>query len=128
MQASREQIKNLGRLKSRPDFLHVQKKGRKWFSKGLVLEAAPNPDGQIRFGLTVSKRAHKSAVKRNRIKRRLRAAALEIIPLEATAGTDYVLIGRTETLTRPYASLQKDLRWCLKKLGCLKTDSGYENT
>ena len=46
---------------------------------------------------------------RNRAKRRLRAAAAEILPLLGRKGHDYVLIAKTATLSRPYAALVADL-------------------
>ena len=55
MHASKEQIKMLGRLQKRPDFLNIQNKGRKWVSHGLILQVIPNDLGIIRIGFTVSK-------------------------------------------------------------------------
>ena len=96
----------------------VQKNGEKWVSKGVILQARRNKgSGQRRFGLTTSKRLSKSAVVRNRVKRRLRAAACDVLPLYAVSDADYVLIGRPNTETISYATLQSDLKWCLKKLG-----------
>ena len=46
---------------------------------------------------------------RNRAKRRLRAAAAEILPLLGRSGHDYVLIAKAATLSRPYAALVADL-------------------
>lgn len=123
MQAEKADISKLDRLKKRSDFLRVQKEGRKWVSRGLILQVAgrPDPAGSypVRFGLTVSKRLSKSAVVRNRVKRRLRAVARDILPLCARGGNDYILIGRPETETRPYTALREDLKWCLQKLSCL---------
>jgi len=59
-------------------------------------------------------------VARNRAKRRLRAVAAEILPALAAPGYDYVLIGRTETLQRPYSLLLQDLRTALKRVGALR--------
>lgn len=118
MHASKDQLKTLGRLKKRPDFLNIQKQGQKWVSRGLILQVIPNDLGQKRAGFTVTKRTDKSAVKRNRIKRRLRAAAADILPLYAKDSHDYVLIGRPLTATRPYQTLLEDLKWCLGKLDC----------
>lgn len=120
MHASKEQIKDLGRLQKRPDFLKVQNKGRKWVSHGLILQVLPNDLDTIRVGFTVSKKVDKSAVKRNRIKRRLRAVAADIIPLHAQGSCDYVLVGRKLTGTRPYETLCNDLKWCLDKMGYAK--------
>lgn len=120
MQASKKQIRSLTVLRRRDDFLRVQKAGRKWVAKSMVVEAAPNGGEDIRYGLTVSKKVSKSAVDRNRARRRLRAAARDLLPVYLQPGTDIVLIGRVETARRPYAQLKEDLRWCLKKLDLLK--------
>ena len=48
-------------------------------------------------------------MERNRAKRRLRAAAAALMPAEAHERTDYVLIARPATLTRPFPDLLKDL-------------------
>lgn len=106
----------MDRLKKRSDFLCVQGKGRKWVSKGLVLQACKNDTAAIRVGFTVTKRVSKKAVVRNRIKRRLRALAADILQDYAVDGHDYVLVGRAETLRRPYEVLQKDLKWCLDRM------------
>ena len=94
MNALKDQIKKIDRLKKRSDFLWVQANGRKWISKGLIVEVANNTergeDIGIRFGLTVSKKVSKLAVKRNLIKRRLRAIALEILPEYANQNLDIV--------------------------------------
>lgn len=104
------------RLKKRADFLRAQK-GIRQRSTGLTLEicATPDPigqDGRFRLGFTASRKVG-GAVERNRAKRRLRAAARAILPLQARERTDYVLIARPATLTRPYAELMKDLAHCL---------------
>ena len=90
-------------------------------ARGVVVQALANDLGLVRVGYTVTKKTDKSAVKRNRIKRRLRAAAADVLPFEAEAGYDYVLIGRHQTALRPFADLVGDVRWCLEKLGRLET-------
>lgn len=62
----------------------------------------------MRFGITASRKVG-GAVERNRAKRRLRAAAVEVLPVAGRPGTDYVLIARAETLRRPYRDLIRDL-------------------
>lgn len=69
----------------------------------------------MRLGITVTKKVG-NAVRRNRIRRRLRAVAAEILPSQARAGYDYVLIGRAATLTRPYPDLLVDLGRALTRL------------
>ncbi|MEM6811379.1 MAG: ribonuclease P protein component [Pseudomonadota bacterium] len=107
----------IGRLKKRPDFLRIQKNGQKWISKGLIVEVSEAGEDKPRFGITVSKKVSKSAVTRNRIKRRLRSVAYEVFPNFHSSHIDIVLIGRKETETRGYQDLKNDLIWCLGKLG-----------
>lgn len=121
MKATKEDLKKLERLLKRSDFLLANTKGQKWVSKGMIVLARPNETGTRRVGITVTKKLEKTAVGRNRMKRRLRAASADVLPNFAKAGMDYVLIGRSETATRPYNDLQKDLRWCLEKMGYAET-------
>ena len=127
----------VGRLKRRSEFLRVAATRRKWAAPGLILQAAPaaavpspvhslaNPvaapgsEPGLRVGFTCSKKVG-NAVARNRARRRLREAAAQILPGEAATGYDYVLIGRQETLRRPFALLVQDLQTALKRLGALR--------
>ena len=123
--AGRTQI---GRLKKRPEFLKVAAARGKSVTPGLILQArrrpapiphpaetADEPGPQIRVGFTVSRKVG-NAVQRNRARRRLRAIAQDILPGCGLAGVDYVVIGRRETLARPYAALGEDLRRALRRL------------
>lgn len=118
MKATREQSRKLHILEQRADFVRINRQCKKISSHGLVLQALPNDLGQIRMGFTITKKTEKSAVRRNRIKRRLRAAAADILSAHAKDSFDYVLIGRPLTATRPYQTLCNDLKWCLEKVGC----------
>lgn len=102
----------IGRLKKRPDFLWVREKGRKWVAPTMTVQILENGLSQCRVGLIVTKKLG-NAVTRNRIKRRLRAVAADCIDV---SGLDIVILGRQATATEPYAHLEKDLKWCLKRL------------
>ncbi len=115
----------LDRLKKRADFLRVAALRRKWAAPGLILQAAPGTGTKsqadsLRVGFTVSKKVG-NAVCRNRARRRLKAAVGEIFPGQAAPGLDYVVIGRRETLARPYSLLLQDLAAALKRVGGLRT-------
>jgi ribonuclease P protein component len=117
MKARKDDLKSLDRLQKRSDFLRANTDATKWVSKSLILLVQPNDKNRRRLGITVTKRLNKSAVRRNRMKRRLRAAARDILPKYAKTGMDYILIARHETPTRLYTDITKDLKWCLDKLG-----------
>lgn len=122
--------KPLPRLTRRAEYLRVASAGRKWAAPGLVLQvlrretepsALPGGSGaplQLgpRLGFTASRKVG-IAVCRNRARRRLRAAAAEIMANHAAPGHDYVLIARAATPRRPYAALVADLRTALRRLG-----------
>jgi ribonuclease P protein component len=74
----------------------------------VILASPADGDQGARVGFTVTKKIG-SAVVRNRLKRRLRAAVHQILPAVARVGVDYILIGRHEGLTRPFQALKDDL-------------------
>ncbi len=143
----------VGRLKTRPQFLKVAAARRKWVTPGLVLQAARRHPGddraapdvrpdaakadrgqedrgqedreeaEVRVGFTVTRKVG-NAVERNRVKRRLRAAAAEVFAEHGLAGTDYVVIGRAATLTRPYDALRRDLEQAIVKVERLGAGGG----
>ena len=107
-------------LKTRADFLRVAAVRRRAARPGLVLQAAPRPPevgvGEtVRVGFTASRRVG-NAVARNHAKRRLRAAAAEILARDGRPGTDYVLIARAGTGGRRYADLVTDLAGALRQV------------
>ena len=69
----------------------------------------------MRLGITVTKKIG-NAVIRNRMKRRLRALAREILPVHGIAGADHVLIGRAGGVERDFTSLRHELGKALAKV------------
>ena len=69
----------------------------------------------VRVGFTASRKVG-NAVVRNRAKRRLRAAAAQILAAQGKPATDYVLIARGATAERPYAALLADLASALRRI------------
>ena len=112
------------RLKKRADFLRVARKQLRRVTPGLILQASPVSEARsfVRVGFTVTRKTG-NAVKRNRIRRRLRAVAAAVLPSTIRVGYDLVLIGRTETLVRPYKYLLSDLEKALRSLRISNTRS-----
>jgi ribonuclease P protein component len=111
---------SLATLKIRADFLRIAADRRKAVTPGLILQASPRAAGSdsgaaVRVGFTASRKVG-NAVVRNRAKRRLRAAAAQILAEQGNPGTDYVLIARGATAERPYAALVADLASALRKV------------
>ncbi|MBX9589953.1 MAG: ribonuclease P protein component [Hyphomonadaceae bacterium] len=119
VQPSRPRAAQVATLKRRPDFLRLRR-GARFATPGFVLEGkrrggedeGPSADG-ARFGFTVSKQVG-TAVARNRIKRRLKAAVRDVVYEHARSDFDYVLIARRAALDAGFAMLVSDL---IKALG-----------
>lgn len=110
----------LARLKQRQDFLRIAQQGRKWVTPLFILQVQAGPDlACSRVGFTVSKKVSPHAVKRNRIRRRLRALADDILVTQASPGFDYIFIGRAAALECGFEELKKNLLWALKRLDLL---------
>ena len=69
----------------------------------------------MRVGFTVTKKIG-GAVVRNRMKRRFRALAREIVPAKGFAGADHVMIGRAKGVEREYSLLRSELEQALERL------------
>jgi ribonuclease P protein component len=84
---------------------------------GFVLLVRPRDDGDsgIRLGITVTKKIG-GAVVRNRMKRRFRSLARELLPENGIAGADHVLIGRQGGIERDFGLLRAELEGALAKL------------
>lgn len=104
------------RLKKRRDFLAAAK-GHRAARRAFVLEARQrDDDGPPRLGFTVSKRVSKSAVERNRIRRRLKEATRRMEPQAMRPGHDYVLVGRRAALSAPFHDLTVSLHEALGEM------------
>jgi ribonuclease P protein component len=84
---------------------------------GFVLLVRPRGDDDpaMRLGITITKKVG-NAVVRNRMRRRFRALAAEILPDAGQPGADHVLIGRDGGIERDFDLLRRELRSALAKL------------
>jgi len=69
----------------------------------------------MRVGFTVTKKIG-GAVVRNRMKRRFRALARELVPTKGLSGADHIMIGRAKGVERDFGLLRSELASALDRL------------
>jgi ribonuclease P protein component len=117
-------------IRKRADFIRAKEANKTVAASGLVMQVAVTEQGIsgseiIRIGFTTSSKLG-NAVKRNRIKRRLRACAREVMAGYAMPGNDYVIIGRVRALDRDFQSLVKDLKYALHNTGTYRKNGSVK--
>jgi ribonuclease P protein component len=106
--AARPSPTRLRRLTRRSEFVAVRS-GEKRRGRLFLLEVLDRgDDGPPRVGFTVTKKAG-NAVKRNRIRRRLKEALRVRAAGDMAAGNDYVIVGRDDVLAAPFGQLAAEL-------------------
>ena len=81
----------------------------------LLVRDREDLDPIMRVGFTVTRKIG-GAVVRNRMKRRFRALAREVVPHKGLKGADHVMIGRAKGIERDFAALRSELVSALEKL------------
>lgn len=82
----------------------------------LLVHDRDDGDGAMRLGITITKKIG-GAVVRNRMKRRFRALARELLPDLGRPGADHVLIGRAGGVERDFSLLREEMAKALRKVG-----------
>ncbi len=109
-------------LKKNYEFHRLYSKGQSAVTPFLVVYARKSRRAANRIGFTVSNKLGK-AVKRNRVRRRLR----EIYRLSEdrfVPGTELVVVARGRAVTATYRQLESAFLSACGKLGLLKEDAG----
>ena len=103
-------------IKKRSDFLAANR-GKRYATPGFVLLVRDRQDESpaIRLGITITKKVG-NAVIRNRMRRRFRALAQEMLAAKGKAGADHILIGRDSGIERDFEALRADMVKALGKL------------
>jgi ribonuclease P protein component len=108
-------LSQLHRLRKRQDFTLAYQKGKccsgvhllvRVRRRTMVSSPTVEVDPPTRFGISVSQKVSKRAVQRNRVKRRLRAACRQLLPL-ITPGWDVVIVVRSGTSASSLTSKSK---------------------
>jgi len=113
-------------IRTRQDFVNIQKnKDSIFYTPRLILLIKTTPEKYtlvtekrrakefVRLGLTVTKKLDKTAIGRNRVKRRLREAFRKVNPNLLHNHTDYQIIARKAIINARFESIVKDLEGCL---------------
>jgi ribonuclease P protein component len=111
-----QEAQRLVTIKKRSDFLAANA-GLRTTTPGFILlvRDRKDSDGLMRVGFTVTKKIG-GAVVRNRMKRRFRALAREIVPTRGFPGADHVMIGRAKGIEREFGLLRSELAQALDRL------------
>ena len=99
----------LARLTQRKEFLAAAEHGRRFRSSAFTVQVLDKPAQQgLRLGLTASRKVG-NAVKRNRIRRRLREAAKQALASQTERRCDVVIVARSDVLGAKFQTLVADL-------------------
>lgn len=99
------------RLLSADDFRVVLRRGRRITAGSMVVSILATVDAQARFGFVVTKKVG-NAVNRNRIRRRMKAIARELVD-GGLAGVDVVVRAAPGVLDSEWTELRSQLRGAL---------------
>lgn len=109
------------RLNKNRYFQYMYKKGEKVNSSNMYLVFLKTKFKPNRFGFVVSNKIGK-AVKRNLVKRRLRAIVRELLPV-ISQNNNYILIAKESINERDYLQLKKEVYSLFSKGGFLNETS-----
>ena len=103
--------RSIGRLTKRSEFVAAAA-GRRFHTERMTVQGLARPDAgggpRLRIGFTATKRVG-HATERNRMRRRLRAAALEALGPRSDVPVDLVVIAQRALLGADYRVLVADL-------------------
>ena len=107
----------INKIKSRKDFIRIQRNGKKVVSSCLIVQHLKSIDDEnpTRFGFTASKKVG-GAVLRNKAKRRMRSLVNELKNIFKPHGHDYVLIARKQVLNQDYNKIKDELKNSIRTL------------
>ncbi len=112
---TRYSMNKLETLKSSKDFQRA-KSGLFFRSKSFLLQAYKDKScNKVKVGYTVSKQ-NGNAVVRNKIKRRLRVIAKNIIGEYGIKNWNYVIIGKKNSLIEDFKNLEFEMDTAIKKI------------
>lgn len=115
-------MKRRFRLTKSADFQRVRRYGRSYAHPLVVLVVLPNDTGDLRIGIAVG-RIIGNAVRRNRIKRQLRAVLSTYLEVLQPGG-DLLFIARSSIREASYQQIQSAIDGVLTRAKVLRHDIG----
>jgi len=106
-------------LKKKKDFDSVFKEGKGCQGDLLFLKVARNQKGFNRIAFSVSQKIAKKAVSRNRMRRMMRQAMLDLSE-DIEKGLDMVFVARTAFEKEKSQRVREEIKELLKKVGIYK--------
>lgn len=110
------------RVKKRKDFLTIQRDGKKTRAYHFLLSLSANNLDHSRLGITVTTKVDKSAVCRNKLKRRIRDL-FRRNKSKLKNGFDGVVIALQGATDLSYKEIEKELCFAVRKAGILHRDT-----
>lgn len=107
-------LKQENRLKNDTDIKTLFAKGRSVFDINFGMKYKKNSVSNSRFAIVVGTKVSKSAVVRNKIKRRIRAVLEKHMP-EMKPGFDVLIMVKKEALTQTFDQVTHQIEHMLKR-------------
>lgn len=111
-------------LNQNSDFRRVYNRGKSFVDPVLVTYVMPNRAGNIRVGITTSKKIGKAVV-RNRARRVIRSAFLELYP-KLSRGYDIVFVARGKTPYRKSTEIEQVMTRHLSSAGVVDEEGAND--
>ena len=104
------------RLRKTREIEKLFKTGKSFLTAIFYLKLAKNNLKQTRFAVVVGTKIHKRAVKRNLVKRRIRASLVELMP-RLKPGFDVIISARTGIIDKTFPQIKQELTSAFQKAG-----------
>lgn len=105
-------------IKENKDFRRIYTRGKSYVSPVLVTYVLKNRSGDVRIGITTSKKTG-NAVKRNRARRIIREAFRMVVP-QVKQGYDFIFVARGKTPFVKSTDICRAMTQELKNAGVMK--------
>lgn len=106
----------------RAEFQLAYRTGRRHGTPVATVYVLPGKSSELRVAIPVGRRVG-TAVARNRVRRRLRAA-FQRVRQEAVSGGDIIIVARSAAASAPFASLVDTIRHALRHAGLVHPQTG----